>query len=177
MTVSKKIDVHGGVLVAHDGSPHSQAALRTAVRMAEALGLDVTVVRAWSLSTAPRPESWSAGYVPPIEEFAAATASELERDVASARAAAPGVTIRTTVVHESPARALLEASADVDLLVVGSRGRGGFTGLMLGSVSEQVVRYAACPVLVDRDRGDRQRDGGSDREQMEGALASELKLD
>ena len=156
MTVSRSIDVHGGVLVAHDGSAHSQAALRTAVRMAEALHLDVTVARAWSFSTAPRPESSAAGYMPSVEEFEAATARELEQDVEPLRTANPGVTIRTVVVHDNPARALLDASADVDLMVVGSRGRGGFAGLVLGSVSEQIVRHAACPVLVDRERADPQ---------------------
>lgn len=63
------------------------------------------------------------------------------------------VVIRGDVREGHPARVLIDASRDADLLVVGSRGLGGFTGLLLGSVSNVVVRRAACPVLVVRPRG------------------------
>jgi len=60
-----------------------------------------------------------------------------------------GIDVRRGVVEDrNPAEALLELSADADLLVVGSRGRGGFTSLLLGSVSHQVVLHARCPVVV-----------------------------
>jgi nucleotide-binding universal stress UspA family protein len=60
-----------------------------------------------------------------------------------------GVDVRRSVVEDrNPAEALIELSADADLLVVGSRGRGGFTSLLLGSVSHQVVLHARCPVVV-----------------------------
>jgi nucleotide-binding universal stress UspA family protein len=60
-----------------------------------------------------------------------------------------GIDVRRSVVEDrNPAEALLELSADADLLVVGSRGRGGFTSLLLGSVSHQVVLHARCPVVV-----------------------------
>ena len=55
---------------------------------------------------------------------------------------------RTVVEDRSPAEALVELSADADLLVVGSRGRGGFSSLLLGSVSHAVVLHARCPVVV-----------------------------
>jgi nucleotide-binding universal stress UspA family protein len=61
---------------------------------------------------------------------------------------APAVESETVVLEGQPAEALLGASADADLVVVGSRGLGGFKRLMLGSVSDQVVHHAACPVLV-----------------------------
>jgi nucleotide-binding universal stress UspA family protein len=60
-----------------------------------------------------------------------------------------GIDVRRSVVEDrNPAEALLELSADADLLVVGSRGRGGFSSLLLGSVSHQVVLHARCPVVV-----------------------------
>jgi nucleotide-binding universal stress UspA family protein len=52
-----------------------------------------------------------------------------------------------------PAKVLLDAAADAALLVVGSRGRGGFTGMLLGSVSQHVIARAACPVVVVREPG------------------------
>lgn len=60
----------------------------------------------------------------------------------------PDVEVRTEIAHHLPARALLEASAGADLLVVGSRGAGGFLGLRIGSVADAVLRHATCPVAV-----------------------------
>jgi nucleotide-binding universal stress UspA family protein len=176
MSVSTAIQVDGGVLVAHDGSAAAEAAVRTAVRFAAALGKPVTAVRAWNVSTAPRPSTAAPGYMPPFEDFEAATLAALEEDLTPIRSEHPEVTITAVVVHGGPARKLIDASARADLIVVGSRGHGGFAGLLLGSVSEQVVRHATCPVLVDKPK----REGSAppvDQEQMEDALASELKLD
>jgi nucleotide-binding universal stress UspA family protein len=178
MTVSNTIEVHGGFVVGHDGSAHATAALGTAMRFAAALTAHVTVVRAWSFSTAPRPESWAPGYMPPLEDFEASCRSALENDVAEARERHPDVRITTTVVHGSPAEKLIEASRSAEMVVVGSRGHGGFAGLLLGSVSEQVVRHASCAVLVEK-RVDGHPNGpaSNEHERMERALASELKLD
>nr|MCW2729038.1 universal stress protein UspA [Aeromicrobium sp.] len=150
MTVADSIDVQGGILVAHDGSASADSALRTAASWAGAFKTHVTVVRAWSMTSAPRPDSWTAGYTPPLEDYEASTLAALEHDVSPVRELHPDVTITTTVVHGAAAGKLIEASPKVDLLVVGSRGLGGFKGLMLGSVSDQVVRYAQCRVAVDR---------------------------
>ena len=176
MSVATTIEVDGGVLVAHDGSAQAEAAVRTAVRYAVALGKPITAVRAWNVSTAPRPSSAAPGYMPPFEDFEAATLSALEEDLTPIRSEHPEVAIRATVVHGSPAEKLIEASGRADLIVLGSRGHGGFAGLLLGSVSEQVVRHSACPVLIDKltRKAD---DAPADREQMEEALASELKVD
>lgn len=190
-TPARQIEVTGGVLVAHDGSRHSAEALRVALRHAAALSWPVTVVRAWSIVTAPRPETWERGYVPPVDDFAAATLAALQRDVAAVVAEHPGVDVTATVVQGPPGEALVEASGRVDLLVVGSRGRGGFAGLLLGSVSDQVVRHAQCPVLVTRHREEQasapaptepaatalSSDDPEERSRLEQALISELKLD
>lgn len=175
MSVSTTIEVDGGVLVAHDGSAEAEAAVRTAARLAAALGKPVTAVRAWNISTAPRPATAAPGYMPPFEDFEAATLAALEEDLAPIRSEHPDVTITAAVVHGSPAAKLIDASGRADLIVVGSRGHGGFAGLLLGSVSEQVVRHATCPVVVDKLR--KASGDSADRDQMEQALASELKLD
>jgi nucleotide-binding universal stress UspA family protein len=62
----------------------------------------------------------------------------------------PGVTIVTGTHERSPASVLIEASDGADLLVVGSRGRGGFKGLLLGSVGQQCSYHARCPVTIVR---------------------------
>lgn len=177
MMVSKTIDVQGGVLVGHDGSIHADRALDEAVRLAGAFQLPLVVVRAWSMMTAPRPDTWTTGFVPPLEDFEAATLAALETDVAAIRRSNPDVMIRTLAVRASPAECLIEASARVDYMVVGRRGLGGFTGLLLGSVSDQVVRYAQCSVLVaNRGRDETDAVDPGQRQVMERALASELKL-
>ena len=66
----------------------------------------------------------------------------------------PAVRVTCHVAHGAAARRIIESAARVDLLVVGARGLGGFAGLVLGSVSDQCVRYASCPVLVVRDRSE-----------------------
>lgn len=71
-------------------------------------------------------------------------------DGSSAATTALEWALEEAAVRELPARALLDAAAEADLLVVGSRGRGGFKGLLLGSVSQQIVTHAPCPVVVHR---------------------------
>ena len=61
--------------------------------------------------------------------------------------------VQRSVLRGYPVRVLLDAAADADLLVVGSRGRGGMAGMLLGSVSTQLATYAMCPVVVVRGRG------------------------
>lgn len=176
MTVTRGISVRGGVLVAHDGSAASAAALRTATKVASGFGNRIEVVRAWNLSSAPRAPGLAPGYVP-----------QLEADVASVRAANPQIAVECSVVHGNVADKLVadklvEASRQADLIVVGSRGRGGFVGHRLGSVSEKVVHHAQCGVLVDRGRRASSEPAATDREQaaiepeqMESGLDSERK--
>ena len=70
------------------------------------------------------------------------------RKIAADLTVPPDVQLETTVVEGNPASALIDASTDADLLVVGSRGRGGLAGLLLGSVSQRCVERAHCPVVV-----------------------------
>lgn len=77
--------------------------------------------------------------------------NELEQAVAEVCGADSPVPVRCQVTRgDSPAKTLIASSHDADLVVVGSRGRGGFTGLLLGSVSQQCAQHSACPVVVVR---------------------------
>ena len=147
--VTESVQIGGGILVGHDGSECAQHALRWAGELARRADMDLHVLRSWSMTSAPRPASWSPGYVPPMDEWAAAVLEELTKHVTAARLD-PAVRVSCHAVHRSPAKALVETAAGADLLVVGARGRGGFGGLLLGSVSDQCVHHAPCPVTVIR---------------------------
>ncbi|MCU0266309.1 MAG: universal stress protein [Actinomycetia bacterium] len=143
-------DIGGGIIVGHDGSASADRALVWAAEEARLRGLPLRVVRAWSITSAPRPQGVEPGVVPSMEEFAEAVRGQLAADVATVLGAAPGVEVTLHPVHGAAAGALVAASGRAELLVVASRGHGGFAGLLLGSTSEQVVRHADCPVVVLR---------------------------
>ena len=143
----------GSIVVGHDGSKGAEEALSMALELAQQLAAPVVVSRAWSIATAPRPAGWEFGYVPAMGEFTAAVREELERDARPVAEKFPTVPITYEPVHAPPAKSLIAISHEARMLVVGTRGRGGLTGMLLGSVSEQCVRHAACPVLVVRPRG------------------------
>ena len=133
-------------MVGVDGSEGSEAALRWAVEEAGFRDAVVEVVHGWTYPFAGEATGMASMTV---------DGAELERGAAALvrsmiDAVPSSVTLEPVVVRGAPAAALLRAAddADADLLVVGSRGRGGFTGLLLGSVSQQVVHHAACPVVV-----------------------------
>jgi nucleotide-binding universal stress UspA family protein len=145
--VRRVADVPGGVLVGHDGSAGAGQALRWAAGLARRVGWDLHVVRAWHLTTAPTPPTWEPGFVPPLPDWEAAVRNELSAQVAAARLD-PQLSVTCHVAHGAAAERLIESATHADMLVVGSRGHGGFAGLLLGSVSEQCVRHAPCPVTV-----------------------------
>jgi nucleotide-binding universal stress UspA family protein len=147
--VSEVVRVDGGVVVGHDGSRCAQEALLWAGRLARRADVDLHVVRAWSMTSAPRPRTWEPGYVPPLGEWEQAVRDELAAHVANAKLD-PACRVTCHVVHRPPVQGLLGAAEGAQLLVVGARGRGGFTGLLLGAVSDQLVHHASCPVTVVR---------------------------
>ncbi len=147
--VARTADVPGGVLVGHDGSGCAQEALQWAAGLAARAGYPLHVLRAWKITTAPQPATLEPGYIPPLEDFEKAVRDELEAHVAKA-GLDPALSVTCHVAHANPARALIESAVRADLLVVGARGRGGFAGLVLGSISDQCVRHAPCPVTVVR---------------------------
>ena len=150
--VCRVADVPGGVLVGTDGSPCSQEAVRWAATLADRAGWDLHALRVWNLPHAPRPPSWQVGYVPPLRDWEAAVRAELRAQLSAADLPSR-LTVTCHVAYGGPVPRLLAAAARADLLVVGSRGKGGFAGLLLGSVSDQVVHHAPCPVTVVRTGG------------------------
>ncbi len=138
--------VWGRVVVGVDDSPGARAALCLAAQEAAWRGAELHVICAWSM---PGGHTGHAQVPGPLRqaclEEARAVLEVLRREVLGATAAVPVV---LAVGEPPPARALIEASREADLVVVGSRGRGGFAGLVLGSVSAQVAHHAHCPVLV-----------------------------
>lgn len=144
----------GPIVVGHDGSSFSDQALRWALELAQRASMPVTVVRAWTMRTAPRPKTQEFGYVPPSADYADAVRERLAESTRDILAEFPDVDVTLEVERGQPATVVVEASRGASLLVVGPRGLGGFKGLMLGSVSEHAVGAASCPVVVVRDAGD-----------------------
>jgi nucleotide-binding universal stress UspA family protein len=136
-----------GVVVGVDGSVGAGAALRWAHAEASLRHLELTAVMAWGHLDQHHPGG-GRGFTADYDEERAAAA--LDDAVATALGTDAGPVGRTPVC-ELPARALIEASATADLLVVGARGLGGFKGLLLGSVSQHCLHHASCPVAVVRD--------------------------
>ena len=134
------------VLAGVDGSPCSLLALQYALEQAADRGVPLHVIRAW---TPPTPR-WS----PPNldqRDITAAEKAALDELLASWREKYPDVEVTTEVVADNPSRVLAKASRHAQLVVIGSRGRGGFRGLLLGSVSQQLLHHSHCPVAVIRE--------------------------
>lgn len=136
----------GRIVVGVDGSPACREALRWAAGQAALTGAAVEAVIAWDYPPSYGALGMSAGI-----DWQANARETLETALEQA-VAADAPTIIRSVQQGHPARVLLDSCAGADLLVVGNRGRGGFTGLLLGSVSDHVVAHAPCPVLVVRHR-------------------------
>lgn len=141
------IDIDGGLLVGHDGSAASGAAVVWAAGLAERLQVALHVLRAWSLTNAPRPATMEPGFVPPRADFAQAVRDALVQDLAGLHLP-EGCDVHTHVAHGQSSSRLLQAAQGAEMLVVGTRGAGGFRGLGFGSTADQVVRNAPCPVIV-----------------------------
>src|SRR4051794_32972459 len=107
--VVEDVRIDGGIVVGHDGSQCAQEALRWAGGLARRADLDLHVVRAWALMTAPQPSRWEPGYVPPLADYEKAVLDELTRHVAAA-GLDPAVRVTCHVVHKSPVQALIAAA-------------------------------------------------------------------
>jgi nucleotide-binding universal stress UspA family protein len=137
----------GTIVVGVDGSEGSVAALRFAVEEARIRSAELRVVSAWHVPPAVYGAEWTPAGVD-IDEFRKLGEKELRESVEEAGAGQAGVHVTPILREGSPTDVLLEESKGADLLIVGSRGIGGFKGLLLGSVSQQVAQHAECPVIV-----------------------------
>lgn len=135
------------VVIGVDGSPESVAALKWAAAYGAATGARLRAVMAWHY---PAPVG-----IAPVGVAPAAISEEVRQQMTESLAkavaeAAADAEIEQEVGYGHPAQVLIDQSADADLLVVGSRGHGAFTGMMVGSVSIHCVTHAHCPVVVVR---------------------------
>src|ERR1700746_2532964 len=144
-----------GIIVGVDGSGHSQRApewdMKEAALRPPPLPL-LTVheaIRGYYGSVSSFPDD-----AEKTEEARAAVQAETDKVLAGLGGARPG-SVRVKAVNGFPVEELISASQDADIIVLGSRGVGGFTRLMMGSVSSQVAQHAHCPVLIipHEDRG------------------------
>ena len=131
------------IVVGVDGSPPSLDALRWAHRVGSALGLAIDAIICWSY-----PTNYGIGvafteYRPDVEAEAM-----LKRALHTAFGDTPPAGLRASVREGYPAKELIDASRGAEMLVVGSRGHGGFVGLLIGSVSAYCAEHASCPVVV-----------------------------
>ncbi|RIV35586.1 universal stress protein [Micromonospora radicis] len=137
----------GHVVVGVDGSEHSLLALGFAVEQACLRRVPLHVVRAWQ----PGREQWT-GDAPDRDAVLAEHAAELDEQLSRYREAFPDVEVTVEAAAAAPAGLLIDASRNAQLIVVGTRGRGGLRGMLLGSVSQQLIQHAHCPVAVVRER-------------------------
>jgi nucleotide-binding universal stress UspA family protein len=135
------------IVVGVDGSEGSVHALEFALQEAKIRGADVKAVAAWHVPAS----AYEAGWVPSSfnpNDYGTIAKKALDRSLKEAEVEQSGVTV-TPVVREGQAADVLVAEArEADLLVVGSRGLGGFKGLLLGSVGQQCAHHATCPVTI-----------------------------
>jgi nucleotide-binding universal stress UspA family protein len=131
-----------GVVVGYDGSEQSEAAVRWAAEAARLRGVPLTVAHAWETFSAVGPRAI------PVDDLR--TGAELIAQEGARYAREETEDVRAVLGRGGPTTALLEAAADAELIVVGSRGRGGFSGMVLGSTGVELASHAPCPVVVVR---------------------------
>jgi nucleotide-binding universal stress UspA family protein len=138
-----------GIVVGVDGSDGSRRALRWAADEARLRGTPLAVVYAWQPSAAVYAGSgWTSVDEGLFEDLLRAARERLDRTCASVAPALDGLDVETEVVEGPAAATLIDEASDAEMLVVGSRGHGGFAGLLLGSVSVQCAHHSPCPLVI-----------------------------
>ncbi len=134
------------IVVGVDGSMGSDQATAWAIDQAVRCDAELVLVHGWVYPYV----GSRTGVSEPRDEMRLDAMRTLETAMATALSLVPGLRCRSVISEESAAKAILDAAVDGDLVVVGSRGRGGFGALLLGSVSRTVVQHSPCPVAVIR---------------------------
>jgi nucleotide-binding universal stress UspA family protein len=137
------------IVVGVDGSEGGAAALEFAAGEAAFRGARLRIVSAWEVPAA----AYGGGFAPPLDpatwdSFRVGAQQVADDALAKVKKLQPSLEGEALAVKGQPADVLLEQGADAALIVVGRRGLGGFRSLLLGSVSQQVVQHATCPVVV-----------------------------
>ena len=141
----------GMIVVGVDGSEEAKAALGFALAEAKLRQAKLRVVHAWLFGGAGF-EGFFPAPVSELSDLRRAAERALDATLREVAADASGVDVERHVVEGVPAAVLVEESRDAELLVVGSRGRGGFAALLLGSVSQQCAHHASCPLVIVHGR-------------------------
>ncbi len=138
------------VVVGVDGSPCAELALRFAAEEAKLRGTRLRVVTAWHVPAMINGGGFAPAAVYPIDstEFEQSATAGLEQTLRSFANELAGLEVEQVVEQGQPSQVLVEQAEGAELLVVGTRGRGGFAGLLLGSVSQQCVHHAPCPIVI-----------------------------
>ena len=146
MTEAQSTNHHA--VVGFDGSENSSAALQWAIEHVQRLGGgSIKVVMAWSYAPTSVGGYGIGGSLPPAESMQEVTEAGLTEALATV-APPEGITIESVVREGPAAKVLIEESEGAEILVVGKRGHGGFLGLLIGSITNQVVNHAVCPVVI-----------------------------
>jgi nucleotide-binding universal stress UspA family protein len=146
----RREEMSATIVVGVDGSEGAVRALEFALEEAQARHADVKAVAAWHVPAAAYETGWVPVSVDPTD-FERIAQAGLDKSFAEAHVAESGVSV-TPILREGQAAEVLVAEAhDAELLVVGSRGLGGFKGLLLGSVGQQCSHHASCPVTIVRN--------------------------
>lgn len=137
------------IVVGVDGSPGSEHAVRWAAEEARLRKARLRAVLAWE---SPVQVIGGSGWIMPdaamIEEYSAEMQQRLDEALAPLADELTGIDVERVTVHGPPAAVLIESAQEAIQLVVGTRGHGGFVGLLLGSVSQQCSSHAPCPVVI-----------------------------
>ncbi|MEV6109148.1 universal stress protein [Streptomyces sp. NPDC051940] len=155
MVIRGRADPQGPVVLAVDGASAADAAAELAFAEARMRGAELVAVHVWNTwSEQPYtgPGDPLTAVVVNVEELQELEQGLLDRAIEPWQARYPDVTVERRLVRSRTRTALLETSGEAQLVVVGARGRGGFTGMLLGSVSQALLHHADCPVLVVRGR-------------------------
>ncbi|MFF5313288.1 universal stress protein [Streptomyces massasporeus] len=157
LVVREQPHADGPIVLGVDGSAAGQKAVDFAFAEAALRNAPLVAQHAWTAWSAPMPapQDKSMPYANPPGALAEGEERLLSESLAGRQERYPGVPVEHKVVHGGTRESLIEASRSAQLVVVGARGRGGFSGLLLGSVSQALLHHAHCPVAVVQGAAER----------------------